>query len=190
LTILPETILPTTLQGYYAPSACGTLTIERNTLIGMLQKLPALSAQAHTDSITEQLNRHHLGISLSVEDQAMIMFVDDFLSKILKQIDMALVAVEALTNDLHTLLQPLKLFDLLGALIKECLGWSEDLGILGETYIEKTEAVLLPLSRGKVTPDECLRQLKNDLHSERRRQQKLEQNLTRAEPNNLITDSA
>jgi hypothetical protein len=166
LTTLPAHILLTALRGYYAPSACGTLTIERDTLIGMLQKLPALLAQAHTDSITEQLNQHHLGISLSAEDQAIIMFVDDFLSKILKQIDMQfrveamvrnlapLVAVEALENDLHTLLQPLKLFDLLDALIKECVGWSEDLGILGETYIEKTEAVLLPLSRGKVTPDE------------------------------------
>lgn len=202
MSTLPAHTLLTALRGYYAPSASGTLTIERNTLVDVLKKLPALSAHGHTDSITEQLNEHHPGISLSVEDQAMIMFVDDFLSKILKQIDMEfrveamvrnlapLVAVEALENDVHTLLQPLKLYELLDALIKECVGWSEDLGILGEKYIEKTEAVLLPLSRGKTTPGECLRQLKNDLHSERHRQQKLEENLTQVEQQNLIADRA
>lgn len=202
MATLPAHTLLTALRGYYAPSAGTGMTIDRTTLVGLLQKLPSLSSQAHSDSVITQLNQHHPGISLSVEDRALIMFVDDFLSRILKQIDMEfrveamirqlspLVAVEALTSDIHALLQPLKIYDLLDALIKECVGWSEDLGILGEKYIEKTEAVLLPLSRGKITPSECLKQLKEDLHSERRRQYKLEENLTQAEQQNLVADNA
>lgn len=202
MTKLPAHTLLTALRGYYAPSAGGGVTIDRETLVGLLQKLPSLSVQAHNDPIVAQLNQHHPGIGLAVEDQAVIMFVDDFLSKILKQIDMEfrveamvrniapLVAVEALTGDVPTLLQPLQIYKLLDALIQECVGWSEDLGFLGEKYIEKTEVSLLPLSRGKLTPSECLKQFNEDLRSERHRQQKLEHNLVQSERQKLVEDSA
>lgn len=202
MTKLPANTLLTALRGYYAPGVAGTVTLEREALIHVLQKLPVLSAQAHNDSITSQLNRHHPGIALTVEDQALIMFVDDVLSKILKQIDMEfrveamirnlspLVAVEALQADVHALLQPLKIYELLDAVVRECVGWSEDLGVLGENYIERTEAALLPMLRGKITTSECLKQLKDELKSEHHRQRKLEENLTSVEQNKLIEDSA
>ena len=202
MTRLPAHTLLTALRGYYAPTAPGIVTIDRKTLISLLQKLPSLSAQAHNDPIVAQLQQHHPGIGLAVEDQAVIMFVDDFLSKILKQIDMEfrveamvrniapLVAIEALTGDVPSLLQPLQIYDLLDALIQECVGWSEDLGFLGEKYIEKTEAALLPLSRGKLTANECLKQFNEDLRSERHRQQKLEHNLIDSEQRKLVEDSA
>ncbi|MFT7140538.1 MAG: hypothetical protein ACJAYE_000098 [Candidatus Azotimanducaceae bacterium] len=202
LTKLPAHTLLTALRGYYAPSAAGVMTIDRETLISLLQTLPSLSATAHNDSIVAQLQLHHPGIGLAVEDQSVIMFVDDFLSKILKQIDMEfrveamvrniapLVAIEALAGDVPALLQPLQIYELLDALIRECVGWSEDLGFLGEKYIEKTEAALLPLCRGKLTPSECLKQFKEDLRSERHRQKKLELNLIGSEQQKLVEDSA
>lgn len=202
MTRLPAHTLLTALRGYYAPSLTGAVTIDREALLSILQRLPSLSTQAHNDSIVAQLSQHHPGIGLAVEDQAIIMFVDDCLSKILKQIDMEfrveamvrniapLVAIEALTSDVHALLQPLQIYELLDALIRECVGWSEDLGTLGEKYIEKTEAALLPLARGKLTPSECLKQFNEDLRSERHRQLKLEQNLIESERQKLIDDGA
>ena len=202
VTRLPARTLLTALRGYYAPAVTGAVTIDREALLSLLQKLPSLSAQAHNDSIVAQLNQYHPGIGLAVEDQATIMFVDDCLSKILNQIDMEfrveamvrnippLVAIEALSSDVHALLQPLQIYELLDALVQECVGWSEDLGILGEKYIEKTEAALLPLARGKLTPCGCLKQFNAGLRSERHRQLKLEQNLIESEQQKLVDDGA
>jgi hypothetical protein len=202
VTKLPANTLLTALRGYYAPGTAGSVTLDKNALIQVLQKLPALSANAHNDSIISQLNQHHPGIALAAEDSALIMFIDDVLSKILKQIDMEFrveamirniapfVAVEALQNDVHTLLKPLKIYELLDAIIRECVGWSEDLGVLGENYIERTEAAMLPMVRGKTTPNECLKQLNDELKSEHRRQRKLEENLTVSEQKKMIEDSA
>mgnify|MGYP003627441779 CR=1 FL=1 len=202
MTKLPANTLLTALRGYYAPGNPGSMSLDQDSLIQILQKLPSLSAQAHNDSIMSQLNQHHPGIALATNDHALIMFIDDVLSKILKQIDMEfrveamirslspLVAVEALCSDIHTLLQPLKIYELLDAVIRECVGWSEDLGVLGENYIERTEAALLPMIRGKITASECLKGLREELKSEHRRQRKLEENLTAAEHDKLIADSA
>lgn len=194
--------LETALRGYYAPKNTGGVCIDRDTLVSMLHKLSALNAQAHNDSITSQLNQHHPGINLGVEEQAIIVFIDDGLSKLLKQVDMEfrveamirnlapLLAIEALTNNVHCLRGPLKIYDLLDTLVRHFAGWSEDLGVLGETYIERAEASLLPLNRGKITPSEALKQLQQDLKSEHRRQQKLEQNLICSQSERLIQDGA
>ncbi|MFN3238807.1 MAG: hypothetical protein ACE37D_17325, partial [Pseudomonadales bacterium] len=112
--------LETALRGYYAPKLEGDVSLDRAALIEVLQKMPALNAQAHNDSISAQLNQHYPGINLGVVEQAIIMFIDDALSKLLKQVDMEfrveamirnlapLLAIEALANDVHSLRQPLK----------------------------------------------------------------------------------
>ena len=193
--------LATALRGYYAPVS-GDVTVDRETLIDMLQNLPAMHSQSHNDTITTQLNRLHPGIILGVEEQAIVMFIDDGLSKVLKQVDMEfrveaiirnlapLIAIEALANDVNCLRRPLKIYDLLDTIIHHCSGWSEDLGVLGETYIERLEASLLALYRGKITASEALHQLKRDLKSEHRRQEKLEQNLVSTESERLLQDGA
>lgn len=194
--------LETALRGYYAPTSNGQACIDRDVLIEMLQKLPALNAQPHNDSIAAQLNQHHPGLNLSIVDQSIIMFIDDGLSKVLKQVDMEFrveamlrnlapfVAIEALSNNVNHLRQPLEVYKLLDAVMQYCAGWSEDLGVLGETYIERAEAALLPLVRGKITPCEALNQLKSDLKSEHRRQFKLEQQLITAQSVRLTQDGA
>lgn len=194
--------LETALRGYYAPKLAGTVSLDRAALIEVLGKLPALSGQAHNDSILSQLNQHYPGINLGIAEQAIIMFIDDGLSKILKQVDMEfrvealirnlapLLAIEALANDVHTLRKPLKIYDLLDAIMQYCAGWSEDLGVLGETYIEKAEFSLAGINQGKDTPSEALTKFKQELKSEHRRQLKLEENLIQAESNRLVQDGA
>ncbi len=194
--------LETALRGYYAPKTGGTVCVERELLLTMLQKLPALATQPHNDSILTQLNQHHPGIQLGVSEQGVLMFIDDGLSRVLKQVDMEfrveamirnlapLLAVEALANNVNSLRTPLKIYALLDTLIQHFAGWSEDLGVLGETYIARAEASLLPLSRGKITASEALHQLQQDLKSEHRRQQKLEQHLVCSQSEKLIQDSA
>jgi hypothetical protein len=101
-----------------------------------------------------------------------------------------LLAIEALANDVHSLRQPLKLYDLIDNIIRHCAGWSEDLGVLGETYIEKAETCLVGLNQGKATVSETLKQFNHDLKGEHRRQQKLEENLIQSESNRLVQDGA
>ncbi len=194
--------LETALRGYYAPKLVGDVSLDRGALIEVLNKLPALSAQVHNDSISAQLNQHYPGISLGLAEQAIIMFIDDGLSKILKQVDMEfrvealvrniapLLAAEALALDVNALRKPMPLYDLLDAILKHCAGWSEDLGVLGESYIEKAEAALSALNQGKATPAEALQKFTSTLKSEHRRQQKLEENLIESESKRLLQDGA
>ncbi len=203
---LPPATLLTALRGYFTSSNQKDVVVETDALIELLGKLPALSsattATPHIEPILVQIQTHHPGLGLLANDHATVSFVDECITNLLKETDLDFrvealirglspyIAIEALKQDLHVLLQPLPIFTLLDRIIHTCVGWSEDLGFLGEQYFEKVEAAISPLLRGKVDFEAAIENLDNEIGAEAKRHKKLEKSLCDAELKTLAQQEA
>ena len=169
--IAPENI-QAALKGFYTPPKPGNVVMSGDDLIALLTALPSLTADEHVDPVLVQIDKHHRGVSFQPIDHAVLSFIDDVLTQVLRQTDLdfkiesfirdlaPFVAVIALKDGVKALTQPhqtpLQIIDLL---IREGIGWSEDLGILGEQFMEKIEVFIKNAVKGRTSLDECLAEL-------------------------------
>ncbi|MCB1692833.1 MAG: DUF1631 family protein, partial [Pseudomonadales bacterium] len=159
--------LQAALRGFYTPPKPGPVVIGKGDLIGLLRTLPSLSTEDHVDPILVQIDKYHRGTSLSPDDHALIAFVDDAVTQILRQTDLdfkieafvrdfaPFLAVIALEQDVKALVAPQPILSMIDRLIRSCIGWSEDLGILGDQFMEKIEVIVRDAVRGRTTLEQC-----------------------------------
>lgn len=114
------------------------------------------------DTIHVQLQKHH-SLTLQPQDHALIAFIDDAFSEMLKQTDLDFkvesyvrdlaphVAAIAIEENVIAITRQQPILSLLDTIIVECVGWSEDLGILGEQFMTKIAAPITELTNGRAT---------------------------------------
>ncbi|MFP6805648.1 MAG: DUF1631 family protein [Pseudomonadales bacterium] len=156
------------LINYYMSPEPGAVVIESVHLQGLLQSLPALSFNKPAASIIKQLQEHHPGTTLSKRDHAILNFVDDTIGKLLGTTDMdykieglirsysALLAIPAIAEGPGVITKQHLCIALLDILFQGCMGWSEDLGILGDELIVQIEERLRSHSKDHMNSDEFL----------------------------------
>jgi hypothetical protein len=188
----PEKIVPA-LVHHFAHEEPGGVVLEKTRLIELLRKLPSLSSEDHVDPIVTQLQIHEPGAALSKEDLAIVSFVDDATTQVLGQTDLdfkieayirdlaPFLAAHALENDIHAITRPHEVFDLIDLMIEECIGWSEDLGILGDQFMEKVESAMSGISSGRSTVKQCTTDLQAVFKKEEPLFEKLEERLCHRE---------
>jgi len=153
--LTPEQIA-TAFRNHYTPPKPGGTCMDTAGLIELLRTLPSLSVNDHVDTIMVQLKRHHRGLQLDPKDCALLNFVDDSITHVLRQTDLdfkiesfvrdlaPFVAIAALSEGVHATTRPRPVLSMIDTLMRECIGWSEDLGILGEQFMAKLEAIIKP----------------------------------------------
>ena len=176
------------MHHYTPPEPCGAV-LDRDQLIQLLKKLPALTLEDHVDTIATQIKTHEPGASLSMEDTAIIAYVDEAITEVLKQTDLdykieafirdlaSPIAAVALEKDIHAITQPHKIFILADLLINECIGWSEDLGFLGQQFVKKIHSSMSGLASRRSTVEQCIKELRKTFKKEAPLFKKLEERL-------------
>lgn len=170
-------------------------------LMEMLQTLPPV-AKGDSAGLLARLERYYPEPALSFDECLILSFVDDCIGEILKQASLdpdlewlifrfaphvALVAVAK---------GPAKLFDsspafgMIDQLCEYCIGWSRDLGILGELTVEKVEKLVEEVSFEPKIQSTQLKELKNYFQSEYKRFSDREALFTRAELRKLESAAA
>ena len=188
----PEKILPALIHHYSLEDATGSVS-DTAHLIDLLPKLPSLSTEDHVDTIAAQLKTHESGSVFKKDDMAVIAFVDEAVTEILAQTDLDFkvesfirniaprVAAVGLIKDIHAVTDPNELFDLMDLIIEECIGWSEDLGILGHQFMEKVSSTMSGYSSGRLSTKQCTKELEAVFKKEAPLFKKLEERLCERE---------
>lgn len=188
--VTPE-LIQTALRFHYTPPKAGDMLIEGEHLVGILKRLPSLSVEEHIDTIHQQLQKHFPGSSLKPEDYAAIAFIDDCFTKILNNTDVdfkieaffrdlapyvAVLAIEN-NNNLIDVINAKPILTLLDLLLQECIGWSEDLGILGDQFMEKLEITVRGMINGRLTLEDTIKRLRGFFKKQEPLFDRLEQRL-------------
>jgi len=159
------------LQAHYAPPKAGARLVKGQELIEMLDRLPALSIDEHIDPMLVQLQKHHPGVSLQPEDHTLLAFIDDAFREILSRTDLDFrieaylrdlapyAAVIALNENIMSIINKQHILSVLDMLVNECLGWSEDLGFLGEQFMEKVGVIITALANRRISAEQALEEL-------------------------------
>ena len=183
-----DKIIPA-LVHHYTPAELNGVISGREKLVQLLNRLPALSTEDHIDTIATQLTQLEPGAQFEAEDRAIITFVDDAVTEVLNNTDLDFkvesfvrniaprLAALALENDLKKVTESNPLFQLIDLLMEECIGWSEDLGILGQQFMEKIETVMNGFDSGRLDGATTLGELKTLFKKEAPNFHKLEQRL-------------
>ena len=176
-TLPPDAKIIPALAHHFTLAQPGGVVTGREQLIELLQKLPSLSSEDHVDTISTQLKKHESGITFAVEDQAIVAFIDDAMTEVLSQTDLDFkiesfirgiaphLAAAALSSGLKAVTRKSDFFDLIDLLIDECIGWSEDLGILGQQYMDKIQVGFSGFTSGRLTAAESIGELQTDRKS-------------------------
>jgi hypothetical protein len=150
--------------------------IEGEALAHLLKTLPALTAltaEEHVDPILVQLQKHHAGTSLTQHDHATLAFVDDCISGILDTGDFdfkvesfirdlaPLMAINVISNSTRSLLKNHTVYELIELMLNCCVGWSADLGVLGDQFMSKIEDHIGDLITGRQPLDETYGRLRS-----------------------------
>lgn len=190
--IKPESIA-SALRGFYTPPKPGPSLVEGDDLIEMLRLLPSLSPEDHVDPILVQVQKHHRGTSFRPEDHALIAFVDDAITQILRKTDLDFkiesfvrdlapyVAIVALKDGVKAITQPQAILSLIDTIVRECIGWSEDLGILGDQLMEKIELIISTFVKQRSSLEECQEGLETLFAKENPIYDKMEERLRHSE---------
>ncbi len=167
----------------------------------MLHSLPPVLKGDHAGVLT-RLERQYPDSLFSSDEFLVLSFIDDCISEILKQasIDPELgwliwrfapgVALVAIAKGPEKLFDPSTVFALMDKLCEYCIGWSNDLGILGELSIEKIEKLVAEVSFDPKIQKEQYKKLKDYIQDEYKRFADRENLFTRAELENLETGAA
>ncbi len=186
---VPEDKVLAAFVHYYNPPEQTDAAAGSEQLADLLRKLPSLSLEEHVDTIHVQLGKHHPGISLTREHHALITFVDEAFTQMLKRTDLdfrvesfvrdlaPLVAAIAVEENFHAITGKQHLFTLMDTLLEECIGWSEDLGVLGEQFMEKITVVITGLTSGRASVTQAIKALKKHFDKEAPLHTKLEKRL-------------
>lgn len=186
------------LKGFYTPPKPTGRLVEGDALIELLQQLPALSTDDNVDPVHNQIQKHHRGVSLTPEDHALVSFIDDAITQVLRQTDLDFkieafvralapyVAVIALREETRAVTTQQPILHLIDTLITQCVGWSEDLGILGDQFMDKIDEPMRMLLKGRSTVEECQSTLDALFEKETPIYEKMEKKLCDSELGELI----
>jgi len=156
---------------YYMSPEPGAVVIGRAQLLELLQTLPSLSFNKQSSTLIAQLREHHPGTTLARRDHAVLTFVDDTINKLLSTTDLdykieglirsyaAFLAIPAIKLGPESITRQHQVVQLLDLLLRECLGWSEDLGILGDELFVQIEERLRAHAKGRINHKEFLREV-------------------------------
>jgi len=185
------------LINYYMPPAPVAEVISRQQLIDVLRELPVMTFGHQAATLMNQIRQHHADLVLSNRDYAILSFVDDTVNNLLSSTDLdykieslirfhtPFVAIAAIESGPAAITKHDANVQLLDLLLRQYVGWSEDLGILGDEFLARTEGRMHSLANGKMNTEECLRQLQSDLSKHDRAFSKLEQRLIQAQRTRL-----
>lgn len=174
---------------HYSSPASSAAPCSTGELIDLLTRLPALSKEEHVDTIGVQLGKHHPGLSLTQRDHALIAFVDDAISELLRQVDLDFrieafvrdfaphVAAIAIRDGVIPITSAQPILSLLDSLIRASVGWSEDLGILGDQFMERIQVPLAEMANGRMSIEDCQKALQKQFSKEAPIHEKREQQL-------------
>lgn len=195
--------IATAFRHHYTPPKPGDRTVvERNKLIALLETLPSLTVDDHVDTIMVQLERHHAGVALNPDDHALLSFIDDSITHILRQTDLdfkieafvrelaPFTAIVAMRDGVTALTQPQPILSLMDLLMRECIGWSEDLGILGEQFMTKVETKFRSMVHNRTSIEEGLEELQDFFARERQTWQTMEDRLCQSQHKVLANQKA
>ncbi|MDA0978939.1 MAG: DUF1631 family protein, partial [Proteobacteria bacterium] len=183
-----DKIIPA-LVHHFTPESSGASVSDRPQLIELLRKLPSLSTGDQVDLVTVKLKRHNPGASFTREDLALLHFVDDATTQVLHQTDLdfkieayirdlaPLIAAELLEKGLQRGTEASDVYSLVDLLIRECIGWREDLGFLGQQFVEKINVPMSALAAGRLSAGQCIKELKQFFKKEEPQNRKREQRL-------------
>jgi len=189
----PDKILPALIHHYSLEDPAGSVS-DSARLIKLLPKFSSLLAEDHVDTAAAQLKIHEPSSVFPKNDMAVIAFVDQAVTEILTQADLHFKvesfipniaprgATIGLTKDIDAVTDPDELFDLMDLIIKECIGWSEDLGILGYQLMEKVSETISGHSSGHLSTGQSIKELKAHFKKEAPLFKRLEERLCEREP--------
>lgn len=200
--VTPAQIATAFRHHYTPPKPGGGNVVEGDKLIDLLETLPSLTVDDHVDTILVQLERHHAGIALNPDEHALLSFIDDSITHILHQTDLdfkieafirelaPFTAIVALRDGVNALTQPQPILTLIDLLIRECIGWSEDLGILGEQFMTKVETKFRSMVHNRMSIEEGLEELQAFFAKERQTWQTMEERLCQSQHKVLVGQKA
>jgi hypothetical protein len=185
------------LANFYTPPEQADSSIDRPKLLELLSKLPSLSFQDQANTLANQLRDHFPGTTLNPDDHCIISFVDDTVTKLLAQTDLdyrveamvrclsPYIAIEILEHGPLVNLKKDLNVQLIDIFMNEFIGWSEDLGVLGEQFMEKIEDSMMSLVKERISSKDCLKEFKSHFKKEHLGYKKLEAVLADKELANL-----
>jgi hypothetical protein len=197
-----EQRIESALITYYMPPEPGSGEIERQPLIDLLQKLPGLTFGQQATSLMNQLGEHHSDVILSKRDHAILTFVDDTIYKLLSATDLdykveslirchaAFLARRAIDLGPIAITKPDAEVELLDLLLRRYIGWSEDLGILGDEFMYQIDDKIDSLANGRTSSKQCLQHLQTELAENDRAFKKMEARLSQIEVKSLLQHKA
>ena len=197
-----ERRIESALIAYYMPPEPGSGEIERERLIDLLQKLPRLTFGQQATSLMNQLAEHHSDVILSKRDHAILTFVDDIIYKLLSTTDLdykveslirclaAFLARTAIESGPSAITKPDAEVELLDLLLRRYIGWSEDLGLLGDEFMYQIDDEVDSLANGRTSSKQCLHHLQTELAANDRAFKKMEERLSQTEVTSLLQHKA
>lgn len=164
-------------------------TIEREGLIELLTSLQPLTPSEELDHLTDRLKSRYPDQNLTAVDFSQLAFVDDCVTSILERADLD-YAIESLIRAMTPAIARLvleegvlritrshPLLTIIDQLCTHCVGWSHDLGILGERLFEEVEFEIRSLIKQQKDYKHRLRELARILGQDYRRLMLAEKNL-------------
>jgi Protein of unknown function (DUF1631) len=177
------------LINFYTPAEEKRDAVDTAQLQELLQKLPGLFDSERADTLTGQFQKHYQSTNLPRKDHATLSFIDDVISRLFKQTDLdfkvecqirrlsAYLAIDLIGNVSLTKDRESPILTLIDLLVTECVGWSEDLGILGDQFMQKIDELMLSLIGGRISVNECIEQLDTEFKKETSQFKKMESRL-------------
>ncbi|HIG40769.1 MAG: DUF1631 family protein [bacterium] len=190
------------LRSHYTPPKPNADVWKEDALITMLRSLSSLSVEKNIDPILVQIQKYHPGTSLSENDYAILAYVDDCITQILTQTDLdyqiealirgisPLVALVVIQQDVRAIMRPQQVLTLIDMLVTECVGWSEDLGVLGQQFIARIDDVVSDLINNRKTLEDCQTRLTRFFEKERKLNGRMEERLCNTEFEALANQKA
>jgi hypothetical protein len=175
----PKQLMTLLKQGKVDERLCGA-GVGQARLMELLKSLPPLE-QGDETGLLARLERYHPDPGLSVNEYLILAYADDCVRQILKRasLDPRLewlilrliphVALVAIGKGPAKLFDTSPVFGLMDQLCEHCIGWSSDLGVLGENSYEKIARLVEDISYQPKEQRGQLKELKEYFSSENKR---------------------
>ncbi len=201
IKLTPE-LVATTLAGSYASDQGDTPLLTQPELLEILATLQPLDPEDDFEHLTYRLKAQYPNRALSKEHFSQLTFIDESISEILGQADLDLrienlvrsvtpaIAQLVVEENIFTVTKPHPLLSVVDQLCKNCMGWSNDLGILGLQFIEEVDRIIHALVKKQTDYEQRLGELRGFFSADRNRLKSLEQTLRNTGMKQLKEDQA
>jgi|TARA_Y100000031_G_scaffold124780_1_gene140770 hypothetical protein len=201
IKLTPE-LVATTLASSYAKDQGDIPLLNESELLEVLATLQPLNPDDEFEHLTYRLKAQYPNRALTKEHFSQLTFIDECMSEILEQADLDLrienlvrsvtpaIARLVIEENIFTVTKPHPLLSIVDQLCKNCIGWSNDLGILGLQFIEEVDTIIHALVKKQTDYPERLGELKGFFAADRNRLKSLEETLRDTGMTQLREDQA